>query len=66
LENWRVLSGRIARLDPDNVVYRAGVLYIGTAGGNQDEGMTGVGRIAKSTRCLRRRPDSARLHFIAS
>jgi TolB-like protein/predicted Ser/Thr protein kinase len=66
LENWRVLSGRIARLDPDNVVYRAGVLYIGTAGGNQDEGMNRGRAYREIDALLRRRPDSARLHFIAS
>jgi tetratricopeptide (TPR) repeat protein len=68
LERWRALTDRIVALDPDNIIYRAGILYISTLGGREtaNGGITRGEAYRQLEDLLRRRPDSARLHFIAS
>jgi serine/threonine protein kinase/TolB-like protein len=68
LEKWRTAERHAAALDPDNAVYQAGTLYFaslrwrGIANGGVSRGEAYRG-IAER---LRRRPDSARLHFFMS
>ena len=68
LEKWRRVEQKVAALDPENAVYQAGILYFASL---QWRGITngGVSR-GKAYRgiaeLLRRRPDSARMHFLMS
>ena len=66
LARWRALADKIVVLDPDNVIFRADVLYIGSGAGATTGGMTRGQAYRGLQDLLRRRPDSARLHFIVS
>jgi eukaryotic-like serine/threonine-protein kinase len=65
---WRALADKIVTLDPDNTIFRADVLYIGSLGGRgaDNAGMTRGEAYRGLEDLLRRRPDSARLHFLMS
>jgi hypothetical protein len=68
LERWRVLADRAVALDPDNVIFRAGALYVAAQFSLRgDEGGLSRGQAFRALEDLiHRRPDSARLHFDAS
>ena len=67
LERWNAIADKIFELDPDNVISRAGNLYFrslyryGTA-----DAMNRGEAYRQMQELLHRRPDSARLHFLAS
>jgi tetratricopeptide (TPR) repeat protein len=68
LERWRASTDRAAALDPENIIFRAGNLYIAalmsdpakTGGLTRGEAYRGIEDL------VHRRPDSARLHFMVS
>ena len=68
LERWRALAHRIVELDPDNVIFRADALYIAGefAGRGVKGGMTRGEAYRQLQDLVHRRPDRARLHFLAS
>jgi serine/threonine protein kinase/tetratricopeptide (TPR) repeat protein len=68
IARWRDIANRMAALDPDNVIARAGVLYIAEQFTNPGEkgGLTRGEAYRGFEDLLRRRPDSARLHFLMS
>jgi tetratricopeptide (TPR) repeat protein len=68
LERWYPAAEKAAALDPDNVVFRAGELYIAaTAGREFGKSFLTRGEAYRGIEDLvRRRPDSARLHFVVS
>jgi len=68
LERWRTAARHAAALDPDNAVYRAGMLYFGSLRwrGIANGGMARGEAYRGMADLLRRRPDSARLHFLMS
>ena len=67
-ERWYVATEKAATLDPDNVVFRAGELYIAATAGRQfGKSFLTRGEAYRGIEDLvRRRPDSARLHFVVS
>jgi serine/threonine protein kinase/TolB-like protein len=69
LARSRELADRAVALDPDNIDFRAATLYYwGTVGKPEGEagGMSRGGAFRQVEDLLRRRPDNARLHFLAS
>ena len=68
IERWRALADRIVALDPENVIFRADILYIASWSNMRAEngGMTKGEAYRGIQDLLRRRPDSARLHFLLS
>ena len=66
LARWRALADKIVALDPDNVIFRADLLYIGSEAGAAAGGMRRGEAYRGLEDLLRRRPDSARVHFIVS
>ncbi len=66
---WSEVSDKTAALDPDNVTFRAHVLYLRSLVryGAVSTGGIPRGRAFRELQdLLRRRPDSARIHFIVS
>jgi len=66
LARWRALAEKIAALDPDNVIFRADAFYIGSETAATGGSMTRGEAYRGLQDLLRRRPDSARAHFIMS
>jgi serine/threonine protein kinase len=68
MARWRALADKIVALDPDNIIFRANLLYIGSLGGHgPEDGRMSRGQAYRGLEdLLRRRPDSARLHFLVS
>jgi TolB-like protein/predicted Ser/Thr protein kinase len=68
LERWRTAARHAAALDPDNAVYQAGNLYFGSLRwrGIANGGVARGEAYREMADLLRRRPDSARLHFLMS
>jgi len=66
LVKWRAAIAKVLELEPDNVAFRAGVLY-DLAHRSAQEGGIPPGEAYRGVQdLLRQRPDSARLHFFAS
>ena len=68
LDGWWDAGERAAQLDPDNVIFRAAVLYMqGSIGKRaQRRGISRGEAYRRLEELIRLRPDSARLHFDAS
>jgi len=68
LARWRAAIRKAAELDPGNTRFQAETLYFATSDGRGPEsgGMTRGQAFRGLQDLLRRRPDSARLHFIVS
>jgi serine/threonine protein kinase len=66
LEKWRGAIQKVLELEPDNVAFRAGLFYDSAHRSPLDGGIS-LGEAYRGVEdLLRRRPDSARLHFFAS
>jgi TolB-like protein len=65
---WNALSDKVVELDPDNVIFRANRLYSRSlySYGDAHNQMTRGEAYRQFQDLLRRRPDSARLHFLVS
>lgn len=66
LAKWRAAIAKVLELDPNNVAFRAGVLYDLAHRSAQEGGIPPGEAYRRVQDLLRRRPDSARLHFYAS
>lgn len=66
LAKWRAAIAKVLELEPDNVAFRAGLLYDLAHRAARDGGIPPGEAYRGVEDLLRRRPDSARLHFYAS
>lgn len=68
LARWYAAAEKAAALDPDNVIFRANAFYTAATAGSQTGKslMTRWAAYRGIEDLVRRRPDSARLHFLAS
>ena len=66
MSNWRAASAKAVELEPDDVTFRASVLYDLAHRDAKDGGITPGEAYRGVQELLLRRPDRARLHFHAS
>jgi serine/threonine protein kinase len=66
LEKWRGANRKVLELEPDNLSFRAGILYDLAHRAVQEGGIPPGEAYRGVEDLVRRRPDSARLHFMAS
>jgi len=68
MQRWYAAAEKAAALDPDNVIFRANEFYTAaTAGPQPGKNLMTRGEAYRGIEALvRRRPDSARLHFLVS
>jgi serine/threonine protein kinase len=65
---WSAIADKVVALDPDDVIFRANMLYLRSVAAYRvgSGGMTRGEAYRELEELLRRRPDKARLHFILS
>jgi hypothetical protein len=64
--NWRIAAAKVVALEPDDVTFRASVLFDLINSDGKDGGITRAEAYRGIQDLLRRRPDRARLHFQVS